>query len=178
MHVLSSSLFQNRVMIFFIFKMQDMYSSNLSRIHNIASFSERCALLPQGLQMNWLLLTRALFAQGEPHSLKPALLPACGRVPAGAREEVTQPSGKWEGRSERGPCAQPAAPSASSDAAFPQQDSNMLSTAGLGARRGLKAQCLQLGDPALISSRRQDSQIGPTREETIKSVMSLLQPLP
>lgn len=38
MPVLSSSLFQNSVMILFLFKMQDMYSSNLSRIYNITSF--------------------------------------------------------------------------------------------------------------------------------------------
>lgn len=41
MHALSSSLFQNSVMILLILKMQDMYSSNLSRIHNITPFPKR-----------------------------------------------------------------------------------------------------------------------------------------
>lgn len=59
MHVLSSSLFQNSVMILLIFKMQAMYSPNLSRIRNITSFPNRCALMPRGYPVNWLLLRQA-----------------------------------------------------------------------------------------------------------------------
>lgn len=93
--------------------MQAMYSSNLSRIRNITSFPKRRALMPRGYPVNWLLLRQAqlpLSSLSWPRVNPPPCSPACGRVPAAAREEVTQPSGKWEGRPERGPCAQPAPP--------------------------------------------------------------------
>lgn len=130
MHVLSSPLFQNRAMILFVFKMQDMHSSNLSGIHNITSFSKCRALLPQGYLVNRLAATNqnASPAQGEARPLKAALR-SLWEVPAAAREEVTQPSGKWEGRSERGPRAMPSllpfstsAPDPPPAAPLPRQD--------------------------------------------------------
>lgn len=98
MYVLSSSWFLNRVMILFIFKMQDMHSPNLSRIrNNITSFSKHCVLLPWGFRVNWLLVTRVLFVHRVSPTPKAALLWACGRIPAAAREEVTQPVGSGRG---------------------------------------------------------------------------------
>lgn len=97
---------------------------------------------------------------------------ACGRVPAAAREEVTQPSGKWEGQSERGPCAQPAPHQHTRtrpvnrpiilygclSSAGPQRSEH----SGPGGRQQLEdprltgSQCLWLRGPAVVS-RRPDS---------------------
>lgn len=94
MHVLSSPLFQNRAMILFVFKMQDMHSSNLSGIHNITSFSKCRALLPQGYLVNRLAATNqnASPAQGEARPLKAALR-SLWEVPARQRGSD---SAQWE----------------------------------------------------------------------------------
>ena len=130
----------------FISKMQDMYSSNLSGIHNITSFS-KC--LPWGVTgelaaTNW----SSSLAGGAPRPRRPL---GVWETTCSAREEVTQPSGKWEGRPEPGPRAQlapPAPRSTSADpspvTAFPQQDESGLS-AVLEASWGLKAPAAHRG---------------------------------
>lgn len=93
MHALSSSLFQNSVMILLIFKMQDMYSSNLSRIHNITSFPKRRALLPRGYRVKWLLLTEPALPRVNP---TPGALLRSGMWESTCSSQRGSDSAQWE----------------------------------------------------------------------------------